>query len=243
MSDYKIKIMHLYPNLLNLYGDKGNIAALCSRLKWRGIDVELEEIIAEEKPDFLSADIVFLGGGTEREVKNVLEYLGKNKEELEEFIENDKTLLAVCEGFEMLGEYFYMNDEKHLGLGILDIRSEKAADKKRILGDAVIDCGETGLVVGFENHSNRMDIGSYNALGKVVKGGGNNIESGGEGLRYKNVFGTYLHGPLLPKNPKLCDLVLESALKNKYSEFCGLELLDDTIEDKANEYIVKRQGL
>lgn len=240
MSDYKIKIMHLYPNLLNLYGDKGNIATLLRRLEWRGIEVEVEEVSETDEPDFSSADIVFLGGGTEREVRLVLEQLIKKKDELKAFVESEKTILAVCEGFEMLGEYFYMNDERLSGLGILDIRSEKATDQKRILGDTVIECDGIGYVVGFENHGGRTDIGSNNALGKIVRGGGNNGESGCEGLRYKNLFATHLHGPILPKNPKLCDAILEVTLKKKYADFAGLKPLDDEVENMANAYIVTR---
>lgn len=240
MSGYKVKIMHLYPDLLNLYGDKGNITVLLRRLEWRGIDAEVEEVFETDVPDFSSADIVFLGGGTEREIKRVLECLTKKKEELKAFVESGKTMLAVCEGFEMLGEYFYMNDEKLSGLGILNIRSEEAKSKKRILGDSVIECDGIGSVVGFENHSGRMDIGKNDALGKVVRGGGNNGESGYEGLRYKNLFATHLHGPLLPKNPKLCDAILEETLKNKYDDFDNITPLDDEIENLANAYIVKR---
>lgn len=240
MSDYKIKIMHLYPNLLNLYGDKGNIATLLRRLEWRGIDAEVEEVFEADVLDFSSADIVFLGGGTEREVRLVLEQLIKKKDELKAFVESEKTILAVCEGFEMLGEYFYMNDERLSGLGILDIRSEKATDQKRILGDTVIECDGIGYIVGFENHGGRTDIGSNNALGKIVRGGGNNGESGCEGLRYKNLFATHLHGPILPKNPKLCDAILEVTLKKKYADFAGLKPLNDEIENMANAYIVKR---
>lgn len=240
MSDYKIKIMHLYPNLLNLYGDKGNIATLLRRLEWRGIDAEVEEVFEADVLDFSSADIVFLGGGTEHEVRLVLEQLIKKKDELKAFVESGKTILAVCEGFEMLGEYFYMNDERLSGLGVLDIRSEKATDKERILGDAVIECDGIGYVVGFENHGGRTDIGSNNALGKIVRGGGNNGESGYEGLRYKNLFATHLHGPILPKNPKLCDAILEVTLKKKYADFTGLKPLDDEVENMANAYIVTR---
>jgi len=240
MSDYKIKIMHLYPNLLNLYGDKGNIATLLRRLEWRGIDAEVEEVFEADVLDFSFADIVFLGGGTEREVRLVLEQLIKKKDELKAFVDSEKTILAVCEGFEMLGEYFYMNDERLSGLGILDIRSEKATDQKRILGDTVIECDGIGYVVGFENHGGRTDIGSNNALGKIVRGGGNNGESGCEGLRYKNLFATHLHGPILPKNPKLCDAILEVTLKKKYADFAGLKPLDDEVENMANAYIVTR---
>ena len=240
MSDYKIKIMHLYPDLLNLYGDKGNVASLLRRLEWRGINAEIEEVFEAEIPDFSSVDILFLGGGTEREVKIVFERLTKKREELKAFVDGGKTMLAVCEGFEMLGEYFYMNNEKLSGLEILDICSERANSKKRILGDAVIECDGMGNIVGFENHGGRMDIGKNNPLGKVIKGGGNKGESGYEGLRYKNLFATYLHGPILPKNPKLCDAILEAALRNKYSDFDGLKPLDDEIENMANAYIVKR---
>lgn len=235
MSDMKLKIIHLYPELLNLYGDKGNIECMRKRLEWRGIEVEICECTGDDTPDFSSADIVFLGGGSDREQSIVCEKLGKFKDELISYIENDGVLVAACGGYELLGKI----DGDEYGLGILDITTNRK--EKRLIGDCIIKselCDD--LVVGFVNHGGRVDIGEYQPFGKVIHGCGNDDSGEYEGLIYKNVIATYLHGPLLPKNPKLCDKILEKALKKKYAEFTMLEALDDSMEISANNYIVER---
>ena len=240
MSDYKISILHLYPDLLNLYGDKGNIEAMRRRLIWRGIDVEVASCTADnDNVDFSAADIIFLGGGSDRETEIVCEKLKSKKEELLSFVENGGSLVALCSGYEMLGGYFQTAEKTVEGLGILDIHTKFAAEK--LIGNAIIECdGLTMPVVGFENHNGRLDTGSYTPLGKVVKGCGNDGKSGFEGVLYKNVTATYIHGPLFPKNPYLCDKVLSGALKHKYSNFEVLAPLDDELEEKANKYMISR---
>lgn len=231
----KIKIMHLYPDLLNLYGDKGNIECLKHRLAWRGIDAEVIEVLGDDNVNISDADIIFLGGGSDKEQKIVCEKLMPYKHELKNYVENGGTMLAVCGGYELLGKSCVLGGETVKALEILDIYAEAGADRLTdnvILQSDILDC----KVVGFENHANRMNIGSYEPLGKVLCGNGNDGKSGYEGVVYKNLVGTYLYGPLLPKNPKLCDYILAKALP----DYDKLPELDDTIENNANEAIVKR---
>ncbi len=241
MSDYKIKITHIYPNLLNLYGDKGNIACLEKRLKWRGIDAEVEQITDEKTINFENTDIIFLGGGTEKEVKLVLERLFVQKNEFVRFAENGGTIIGVCEGFELLGKSLCIGGEKVEGLGVLDIYTEIADDGLRFTGDVVLECDDIKWpVVGFENHITRTYIGNLSPVGKVIKGKGNDGTSGCEGVVCKNVIGTHLHGPLFPKNPQMCDRILFNTLKHKYEDFKELAPVDDGLEELANEFIVSR---
>ena len=174
----KIKILHLFPDLLNLYGDSGNIESLRKRLAWRGIDAEVREYKADDTDfDLSDVDILFLGGGTEREERIAVSKLMAEKEKIFDYVNSGKSLFAVCGGFRMLGKYSETDENKQEELGILD---------------------------------------------------------------FKGVVATNLHGPLLPKNPKLCDYILENALKIKYSEFEGLSPLSDDLENKANNLIVER---
>lgn len=229
----KINILHLYPELLNMYGDKGNISALASRLKWRNIDAEVIVKNAGDEVCLEDIDIILLGGGADKEEEIVRSELFKIKDKLSEYIENGGVFLALCGGLSQLGKYIETPSGKKDCLGILDIYTEEK--EKRIIGNAVL---ETELfeqkIVGFENHSGKINMESYKPLGKVLS-----RENEYEGLVYKNLLGTYLHGPLLPKNPMLCDYILKKALEKKYSDFEGLDGLNDELENTANEFIVK----
>lgn len=236
----KLKIMHLYPDLLNLYGDRGNIECLKRRLIWRGMDAEVVSYTCDDTGfDISDVDLVFLGGGSDREQKIVCARLLEHKQALRDFVEKGGSLVAVCGGYQLLGRYYKLEDETIEGLEILDIYTEQG--KGRLIGNIVLQADLIGRpIVGFENHGGRTYIGSHKPLGKVVYGYGNEEKSGAEGVVYKNVVATYLHGPLLPKNPELCDYILTNALKHKYPDFKGLSALDDSLEQTANEYIVKR---
>ena len=237
MSEFNIKIMHLFPDLLNLYGDKGNIACMQKRLEWRGIDTEVISVTADTGDfDFNSADIVFLGGGSERENKIVYEKLKCKSEALSKFIEDSGTVIAVCDGFAMLGSCIGAD-----GLGIIDISTTYDKNAKKVVGNAIISCDGLEMpVVGFENHNGLTDIKNHTPLGKVIKGDGSDGKGEYEGIVYKNLTGTYLHGPLFPKNPHLCDRILLVALNHKYGKFETLKSLDDSVEIKANEYMQNR---
>lgn len=239
-DNMNIKIVHLYPDLLNLYGDRGNIACLKKRLEWRGIGAEVIRYTCEDESFRLpDADIIFIGGGSDREQKIVCSKLLRHKDELKEYVENNGVLAAVCGGYQLLGRYYKLEDETIEGLDILDIYTEQG--KKRLIGNVILQSDYTGgKIVGFENHGGRTYIGNHTPLGKVVYGNGNDDKSGYEGVVYKNTVATYLHGPLLPKNPQLCDILLSNALRKKYSGFKELLPIDDGLEIIAAEYIVNR---
>lgn len=235
----KIKIMHLYPELLNLYGDKGNIECLRHRLLWRNIEAEVVCCNNPQEFDIGDVDIIFLGGGSDREEIQVCKQLACHRDAIKEYVENGGVMAAVCGGFAMLGKTYQIGDETVDGMGILDI--ETVQGKDRFISDTVLETDFVdGKIIGFVNHGSRTLIGNYKPFGRVLYGKGNTDGSADEGIHYKNLFATYMHGPLFPKNPRLCDYVLSKALEKKYSEFNGLSALDDTTENTANEYMVNR---
>lgn len=233
-----LKIAHLYPELLNLYGDRGNIISLKKRAEWRGIDVEVKEYKLADEIDFENIDILFIDGGSDREQLLVCQRLKEIKKDFKNYVENNGVVTAICGGYQLLGKYYKMKDETVEGLGILDIYTESG--EGRLIGNVVIETEFLDRpIVGFENHGGRTYIENHNSLGKVVYGNGNNDNDKAEGVLYKNVIGTYLHGPLFPKNPHLCDYIIKKALQNKYGEV-ELEELDDSVEFAANDYVVNR---
>lgn len=235
----KIKILHLYPDLLNLYGDRGNIECMRRRLLWRGIDAEVITHTCDDGAlDISDVDIVFLGGGSDREQKIVCSRLLEHKKELQDYVEDGGVLVAVCGGYQLLGRYYKLEDETIEGLSILDIYTEQG--KGRLIGNIVLEADFLDQkIVGFENHGGRTYIGSHKPLGRVLSGYGNEEKSGAEGVVYKNVIATYLHGPLLPKNPALCDYILSTALRRKYGAV-ELSPLDDAAELAAHDEMCAR---
>lgn len=236
----ELNICHLYPDLLNVYGDVGNILILKNRAESRGIKVNIINISINDAFNGDDMDIVFFGGGQDYEQSIVSEDFKTNKkDEISRYIENEKVLLAICGGYQLLGKHYIApNGEKLEGLGILDIYTE--GGEKRLIGNTVIfneEYNET--YVGFENHSGRTYINELKPLGKCLHGYGNNGEDGYEGCIYKNTFCTYFHGSLLSKNPELADRMLELALEKKYGNV-ELEKLEDTFEQNAKEHIINR---
>ena len=237
----ELNICHLYPDLLNVYGDMGNILVLKHRAEIRGIKVNIINVSLKDPFIPREYDIVFFGGGQDYEQEIVSDDLIANKQEsLKEYVENNGVLLAICGGYQLLGKYYTTSSgEKLPGLNILDIYTE--AGDTRFIGNTVIfneKFNET--YVGFENHSGRTHIGNLTPLGKCVHGYGNNGQSGYEGCVYKNTFCTYFHGSLLSKNPELADRLLKLALDKKYSEEIALTSLDDSFELKAKEIMINR---
>lgn len=246
----RLKLCHLYPDLLDLYGDRGNITTLAARAGWRGLELEVQNVSLGERIDFQSLDILFLGGGSDREQNILVDDLTDRVDELKSAIEEGLVVLTICGGYQLLGQYYQtVEGIKIPGLGILDLWT--IAGKDRLIGNVVVDLkieefaavglnSKLSTLVGFENHSGRTYLGpQLKPLGKVVHGHGNNGEDRGEGMRYKNVFGTYLHGPLLPKNPHIADLLLSLALTRRgWTE--ALPPLDDRLEELAHETVVER---
>ncbi len=231
----EITIGHLYPDLLNLYGDRGNIRCMVKRLEWRGIKAQVKEITIDDEIDFNELDIVLLGGGSDREQKLVCEKLSKIQKDFKEYVENDGVVIAICGGYQLLGDYYKIGDDKIEGLHLVDLYTEQG--EGRLIGNITIQSDIIDMpITGFENHGGRTVINNTKPLGKVVTGYGNSDAKDFEGIIYKNVIGTYLHGPLLPKNPELCDYLLSKALEKKYGKKVELKPLDDKEEKRANEY-------
>jgi len=238
----ELNICHLYPDLLNVYGDIGNILILKYRAEKREIIINISNVSigdAFSKDDY---DIVFFGGGQDYEQSIVSEDLFVKKEELKSYIEENGVFLAICGGYQLLGKYYTTADgEKLNGLDILDIYTESG--NKRFIGNTVIKNEEMNeTYVGFENHSGRTYIGKLKPLGRVIKGYGNNGEDGNEGCIYKNTFCTYFHGSLLSKNPELADRLLLNALSRKYATNELIDI-DSSLEYKAKNYIIGAQKI
>lgn len=237
----KLKICHLYPDVLNLYGDVGNIICMKKRLEWRGIDVSVTPVKMGEELDASAFDLIFIGSGREDEQLAILDDLHSRKAAaLRAAAENGVTILAIGGGFELLGKsYKSLGGTKYDFAGVLDMSVQ--AGKERFTGNYIFSCPECGdEVAAFENHSGRTYLGQgLQPLGSIVRGQGNNGSDGTEGARYKNVFGSYGHGSLLPKNPALCDLILKTALEHKYGSV-ELEPLNDSAENTAREYMLER---
>jgi len=251
MERYKIKIYHLYPDAMNLYGDFGNILTLEKRCKWRGIKVEVVKATVGSKIKFAECDLLFIGGGQDRGQKAVAEDLHRRGPKIREEIEKGMAALTICGGFQLFGKYFKITDDNILpGIGVFDAWTESGP--KRLVGNIIVDCRKTSsdwvlksrstsetlhtTLVGFENHSGRTYLGpTGKPLGTVIKGLGNVGDGTFEGAVYKNAFGTYLHGPLLPKNPWFADHLINAALKRRYDIPINLENLDDNLENEAHE--------
>ena len=242
MSASRLRIAHLFPELLNLYGDGGNVIALTKRCQWRGIDVDVVPVHYGDRPSFRDVDLVFIGGGSDREQKIVCEQLLSVGDELRAYVEDDGVLLAVCGGYQLLGHNYLMDDEELKGLSLVDFHTDRGAP--RLIGNIAIKtplCED--LVVGYENHGGRTHLGAgVEPLGTVVHGHGNNGQTGEEGCRYRNVVGTYIHGPLLPKNPGLADWRLEKAATRRDLPILPLAALDDSVEHAANRVMAERMA-
>lgn len=240
---YELKICHLYPDILNLYGDRGNIICMTKRLEWRGIKADVTGISVGDPLDYDAYDIFFIGGGQDFEQEVLLNDLASGKaKEILQAVEEEKVFLAICGGYQMLGQYYKTWDGQQCDfIGALDLYT--IGEKERMIGNYMyqMDTADGGItVVGFENHSGKTWLGEkVRPMGKILSGHGNNGQDQTEGARYKNVFATYSHGPVLPKNPQLADLILKTALLRKYPNL-EFEQLDDTFENRAHESMKKR---
>jgi CobQ-like glutamine amidotransferase family enzyme len=244
---YEINICHLYPDLLNIYGDRGNIISLKKRCHWRGIKINVFNISINDPfvPELY--DIIFIGGGQDYEqeiIKN--DFIFEKGNEVKNAINNNKVFLCICGGYQLMGNFYKTWDGKEINfLGALDLHT--IGSKERLIGNFLFECDFlTGnlferSIVGFENHSGRTYLGpSLKPLGRVLAGGGNNGEDQTEGAVYKNVYCSYSHGSLLPKNPRLADHLIYLALKEKYRDFVSLQALDDNVEEATRKELIKR---
>lgn len=234
----EISIAHLYPKLLNLYGDMGNIITLKKRCEWRGIAVKFEEIGIGDKID--EHDLYFIGGGQDKQQQEVAQELYSNKDFLTEERDRGAVFLGICGGYQLFGHYYQpFEGDKLLGISLMDAYT--VAGKKRFIGNVTVETDflEPETLVGFENHSGLTYLQcETKPLGRIIVGNGNNGTDGFEGGRFKNVFGTYLHGSLLPKNPHFADYLIELALEKRYGEKIKLTKLDDEIELKTHNSLV-----
>lgn len=238
MTRRTLHIAHLFPDLLNLYADKGNILTLVQRLRWRGYDVEVHEVTHRDTPRLTAYDLVLLGGGSDREQEIVATHLKGYQQSFAHAVRDGLPVLAICGGYQLLGAYYQLpSGEKIAGLDILEMYTSAGTGLPRLIGNIAIRTEHAGVIMGFENHGGRT-IHQHHPLGEVLHGHGNDGVSGLEGVHIHNVWGTYIHGPLLPKNPKFADEVLQTMLS-----YAGvnetLEPLDDEAEMRAREAFVK----
>jgi hypothetical protein len=242
----ELRLCHLYPDLLNLYGDRGNIVTLRQRAQWRGIAVRLVEARLGDAIDPAAHDLFFIGGGEDRQQALAAPDLCEVKgAALRRAAEAGAAVLAVCGGYQLLGHYYRPADGPDLeGLGLLDLHTvHPGAGARRLIGNIVVREASAGVrLVGFENHGGRTRLGpGARPLGTVVAGFGNNGEDGSEGAVWRGVYGTYLHGPLLPKNPWLADRLITLALQRRYGEV-ALPPLPDVEEQRAADAAAARAG-
>lgn len=238
----QLNLLHLYPAVLNLYGDRGNIITLRQRSLWRGIELRVHNVgLGEDLPD-VPADLFFMGGDQDREQEVVIADLRRRHgRRIEELVGDGVPFLAVCGSYQLLQRFYRPAEGPDLiGLGIFDAYTvHPGHETPRCVGNIVAEWPQ-GSIVGFENHGGRTYLeGAAAPLATVVRGFGNNGEDGTEGARVANVFGTYIHGSLLPKNPAFADLLLSLALQRRYP---GAELvpLDDDLEHRAHEAAIRR---
>jgi len=234
----QIVILHLYPRDMNIYGDHGNILVIKQRLKWYGYE---PEVIEYNPGDILpeQADIIIGGGGQDSGQTKIHDDLLKIGSKLKNMADQNIPMLMVCGMYQLFGKFFKTaDDEKIEGIGIFD--AETYAEHERLVGNVVADSEEFGEIIGYENHSGQTFLGSTEPLARVIKGAGNNLKDGHEGARYKNVIGTYLHGSLLPKNPKIADFLIKTAVTNRYGSWDDSKKIDDTITQKARQTAIKR---
>jgi len=227
----ELTILHLYPKDMNLYGDHGNVLTLQRRCEWRGIKVKVITYnVGDAFP--IKPDIIFGGGGQDSGQDVIAKDLQVIAPKLKSLVEAGTPTLAICGMYQMFGRYFKtLTGEVIDGISIFDI--ETIGGSERLIGNIIEQSEEFGEIIGYENHSGKTYLGkNAKPLAKVTLGAGNNNEDGFEGIFYHNAIGTYLHGPLLPKNPKIADFLIAQALNNKYGQV-DLAALDDTLIDQA----------
>jgi lipid II isoglutaminyl synthase (glutamine-hydrolysing) len=234
----KIVVGHLYPDYLNIYADRGNLAVFARRAAWRGHELEVHGIGPENQLPPGAYDLLYIGGGQDREQALIAPDLAEKGEAVKEAVAAGAALLAVCGGYQLLGRFYRDRSGDELpGVGLFPHHT--IAGERRMIGDVLLECtfasGGTRTLAGFENHAGRTYLDAdAEPLGRVIAGFGNDGESGFEGCRVGRAIGTYLHGPLLPRNPWLADWLLAEALAHRAGEPPSLEPLQDELEAAAH---------
>lgn len=235
-----LRVCALYPSRMNIYADRGNMLMLQHRCAARGIGFELTAAEAGDAIDPDAHDLFYIGGGQDSDQRQIAGDMRATKRAaLADAASSGKVVLAVCGGYQLLGEYYEIGDERVEGLGIVDLRTVREPGE-RLIGNVMIELdvdGESRVLAGFENHGGRTYLGSCAPLGRVLKGHGNNGKDSLEGVHEHNVFGTYLHGPLLPKNAWFADHLTRLALGG-----IELEPLEDELEDLAHRSAMRAAG-
>ena len=238
----KLSLAHLYPELLNIYGDFGNVLTIKNRCEWRDIEVEITQINLGDKIDPEKFDFYFIGGGQDNQQIDVSRELQLQKNALYDAMNFDAVFLGICGGYQLFGNYYQPhNGSRLMGIGLLD--SYTVAGNKRFIGNVTAKTEFTmpKTLVGFENHSGLTYLqGETKPLALVEIGAGNNNEDKTEGARFKNVFGTYLHGPFLPKNPHFADYLIKLALEKRYKDNIELQKLNDDAEFQAHISLINK---
>lgn len=240
-----INIGWLYPELMNIYGDHGNITVLQKRCQWRGINADIQILeLGFDENKLKKCDLLIMGGAQDRQQETVSRDLFKKQETLRDIINKAVPGLFICGAYQFLGNFYKeANGNIIKGLGIFDLYTENSEENhKRLIGNISFESTTLSYrLLGFENHGGRTYLGNnMKPFGQVIQGFGNNGKDGTEGAIYKNSFGTYLHGPILPKNPVFADYLIQKALEIKYKENILLTKLDDDLENKARMAIAKR---
>jgi CobQ-like glutamine amidotransferase family enzyme len=235
----ELRLLALYPEQMNIYADRGNILVLQRRCEWRGIELSYAAAGPGEGLDPGAHDLLYLGGGQDRDQRAVAaDMVAGKRDGLTAAIDDGVAMLAVCGGYQLLGHSYQLDGERLPGLGLADLETVREPGE-RLIGNVAIeaDLGDgVRRIAGFENHGGRTYLGEgAKPLGRVVKGFGNNGKDGFEGVRRDNLIGTYLHGPLLPKNTWLADRLIALALERRYGSPPELEPLDDRLELAAQE--------
>ncbi len=242
-KNYTVNIAHLYPKLLNIYGDWGNVLTIKKRCEWRNIDVNIDSINIGDSIDIKKYDFYFIGGGQDQQQIAVSKELQKHKASLQDARDENAVFLAICGGYQLLGHYYLPHQgDKLEGISLLDAYT--IAGDKRFIGNVTAECNfvSPASLVGFENHSGLTYLqNDTEPLAFVKTGNGNNGTDKTEGAKYKNVFGTYLHGSFLPKNPHFADYLITLALHKRYKEKIELSPLDDEFENNAHKSLIDKK--
>ena len=244
----ELRVCWMYHDIMDLYGDKGNMMVLKKRCEDRNIAITIDTLAIGDERDLTQYDLLFLGGGADKEQMMLIDDLLSRKDNIKEAMEQNTFVLLICGGYQLFGQYYISADnEKIEGLNFFDYYTDTGSNGTRCIGNIAIECnldGEKIIAVGFENHGGQT-CGVTTPLGNVLSGYGNSFEGKKEGFYNGQVLATYMHGPLLPKNPEIADFVIYKGLKKKHPQLSLHDLLplDDTLEQQAKEAMLKRLSL